>query len=58
MGVWARVFARAYDPFLAAAERAGFRRCAAQLLGPLSGRVLEIGAGTGLNVAHYPPGSR
>ena len=50
-----RVFALAYDPFLAAAERRGLARERARLLGTLRGRVLEIGAGTGLNVPHYPP---
>ncbi len=34
-------------------EIAGYRR---QLLAGLSGRVIEIGAGNGLNFAHYPPG--
>jgi ubiquinone/menaquinone biosynthesis C-methylase UbiE len=53
--MWSRVFALAYDPFLAAAERRGLSRERARLLGPLDGRVLEIGAGTGLNVPHYPP---
>lgn len=33
-------------------EIAGYRR---QLLAGLSGRVIEIGAGNGLNFAHYPP---
>ncbi|HEV2592705.1 MAG TPA: class I SAM-dependent methyltransferase [Gaiellaceae bacterium] len=53
--MWSRVFALAYDPFLAAAERRGLARERARLLGTLHGRILEIGAGTGLNVPHYPP---
>lgn len=55
MGLWARVFALVYDPFVAGAERRGLGKARAQLLGDLSGRVLEIGAGTGLNAARYGP---
>jgi SAM-dependent methyltransferase len=51
--MWARVFALVYDPFLAAAERRGLAKQRQRLLGALCGRVLEIGAGTGLNVPHY-----
>jgi SAM-dependent methyltransferase len=56
MGLWNRVFAAAYDPFLARAEQLGIARARAQLLARAEGAVLEIGAGTGLNVPHYPPG--
>ena len=35
-------------------ERAGVREWRARLLGDLTGKVLEIGAGTGLNLEHYP----
>ncbi|MGA4843377.1 class I SAM-dependent methyltransferase [Streptomyces sp. G45] len=47
------VFARAYARFSVGAEpRIGpFRR---QLLRGVSGRVIEVGAGNGLNFAHYP----
>ena len=38
---------------MARAERSGLRRERAALLGSAHGRVLEIGAGTGLNVEHY-----
>jgi ubiquinone/menaquinone biosynthesis C-methylase UbiE len=48
------VFAAAYDPFLAAAERAGMHRHRHDLLARARGRTLEIGAGTGLNLQHYP----
>lgn len=51
-----RVFARVYDVALGPVERRGLSRWRAELLTPLSGRVLEVGAGTGLNLAHYPPG--
>ena len=53
-GVWSRAFAAAYEPFLAAAERAGMRRHRRDLLARARGRTLEIGAGTGLNLEHYP----
>lgn len=55
-GGWARVLAAIYDPFFAAAERAGLRARRAALLARAEGRVLEVGAGTGLNLHHYPPG--
>lgn len=47
------LFARFYARFSVAAERqVGPHR--AELLAGLSGRVIEIGAGNGLNFAHYP----
>lgn len=49
----ARVGAAVYDPFLARGERLGMERRRAALLATARGRVLEIGAGTGLNLAHY-----
>ena len=55
--IWNRVFALLYDPFTAAAERAGLGAQRRALLQRVSGRVLEIGAGTGVNVEHYPPGA-
>lgn len=45
-----------YEPFLALGERRGMRDRRRRLLAAASGRVLEIGAGTGLNLPHYPPG--
>ncbi len=51
---WSRFGATIYDPFLALGERRGMRERRRRLLGEASGRVLEIGAGTGLNLAHYP----
>ncbi len=35
-------------------ERAGLARRRQELLGQVSGRVLEIGAGTGFNLSYYP----
>lgn len=48
-----RIFAALYDRLLALCERAGFREVRADLLSQAHGRVLEIGAGTGLNLSHY-----
>lgn len=56
MGLWNRIFAAAYDPFVAAAETKGIAKARRDLLREARGRVLEIGAGTGLNVEHYPSG--
>jgi ubiquinone/menaquinone biosynthesis C-methylase UbiE len=55
-GAWTRIFALAYDPFLWLGEIAGVRSRRSALLSNARGRVVEIGAGTGLNVAHYPHG--
>jgi SAM-dependent methyltransferase len=51
--LWDRIFARVYDPFLWVGERLGMARCRRDLLAAADGRVLEIGAGTGLNLRHY-----
>jgi SAM-dependent methyltransferase len=45
-----------YEPFLWLGERLGMRNRRGQLLAKARGRVLEIGAGTGLNLKHYPDG--
>jgi ubiquinone/menaquinone biosynthesis C-methylase UbiE len=45
-----------YDPFFWLAERAGLAARRHALVAQARGRVLEIGAGTGLNAPHYPPG--
>jgi SAM-dependent methyltransferase len=52
--LWARVFAAIYDPFLWIGERAGMRHHRRDLLTQARGRTLEVGSGTGLNLAHYP----
>jgi ubiquinone/menaquinone biosynthesis C-methylase UbiE len=49
-----RLFAAIYDVFLALGERQGMRARRSALLAGADGRVLEIGAGTGLNLPHYP----
>jgi SAM-dependent methyltransferase len=51
---WVHVVARAYDRSFGAIEERGLRDVRRRLLGELSGRVLEVGAGTGLNLPHYP----
>jgi SAM-dependent methyltransferase len=53
---WSRFAATAYDPFLALGERRGLRERRRRLLMHARGTVLEIGAGTGLNLEHYPSG--
>ena len=47
------IFAAMYDRLFAASEKAGLREMRAELLGQAQGRVLELGAGTGLNLDHY-----
>ena len=51
---WLRIFALVYDPFLWLGEIAGLRTRRSALLSSARGRVVEIGAGTGLNAALYP----
>ena len=51
---WLRIMAVLYDPFLWLGEVAGMRRRRRTLVAEAYGRVVEIGAGTGLNLAHYP----
>lgn len=51
-----RLFAAIYDPVLAGPERAGLGDARTGLLAGATGRVLEIGAGTGANLAHLPQG--
>jgi SAM-dependent methyltransferase len=57
VGLWHRLHALAYDRSVARAERLGLAAARAELLAGVHGRVLEIGAGTGLNVARYPAGA-
>ena len=49
-----RLFAAVYDKALEASEEAGLRAMRVDLLGQASGRTLEVGAGTGVNLEHYP----
>ena len=53
-GTWGRVVAWAYDWFMSSSEKAGLREKRRDLLHEASGRCLEIGAGTGLNLELWP----
>jgi SAM-dependent methyltransferase len=53
---WGRLFAFYYDRALKASEENGLGAMRAELLAGASGRVVEIGAGTGVNLDHYGPG--
>jgi ubiquinone/menaquinone biosynthesis C-methylase UbiE len=50
------VFARLYPRISRGAEHSGGTEHRRTLLAGLEGRVIEIGAGHGLNFVHYPPG--
>lgn len=56
MSLWGWVFAARYDKVMARTEKAGLRRRRAELLLTVSGRVLEIGGGTGANLQFYGDG--
>jgi ubiquinone/menaquinone biosynthesis C-methylase UbiE len=49
------IFARFYAWASPRMEKAGFAERRDQLVAGLSGRVIEVGAGNGMNFAHYPP---
>jgi SAM-dependent methyltransferase len=53
-GLWALAFAGVYDPVLWVGERLGMRSNRRELLQHARGRTVELGSGTGLNLAHYP----
>src|ERR1700728_436443 len=48
-------YAAMYDLINGPAERAGLRQQRHDLLAQAAGATIEIGAGTGLNLPHYPP---
>jgi len=56
MGIRSRFFAMTYDRQLAKVEKAGLAEKRQRLIGGATGRVLEIGGGTGANLSHYAPG--
>ena len=49
------IFARVYARISGAAEAKGAGEHRDEMLADLEGRVVEVGAGNGLNFAHYPP---
>jgi ubiquinone/menaquinone biosynthesis C-methylase UbiE len=51
---WGRAFAWGYDRFQSRAEDLGMRERRERMLAQASGRCLEIGAGTGLNLEQWP----
>lgn len=51
---WGRMFSALYDRAFEATEDAGLREMRRELLAGARGRVLELGAGTGLNLKLYP----
>lgn len=51
---WGRIFPLVYNAAFVLAERRGLRDVREELVGQSKGRVVELGAGTGLNLAHYP----
>ncbi len=53
-----RWFAALYDRMTGSAERGPLGRARRELLAPVSGDVLEVGAGTGANFPQYPAGVR
>ena len=53
---WGRMFSAVYDRGFKATEEAGLREMRRELLAQARGRVVELGAGTGLNLELYPEG--
>src|ERR1700760_3738952 len=53
---WGRAFARFYDRALKSTEENGLGAMRRELLAGASGRVIEIGAGTGVNLELYGDG--
>src|SRR5690606_29297239 len=51
-----RFSARLYEPVLWLGEKTGFARWRKKLVSQVTGSVLELGAGTGLNLEHFPAG--
>jgi ubiquinone/menaquinone biosynthesis C-methylase UbiE len=56
MGLRRRFFALTYDRQVAKVEQAGLGELRQMLLADASGRVLEVGSGTGANLPFYGPG--
>ena len=58
MGLRSRLFALTYNRMIEGTEKAGLGEIRARLLAGATGDVLEVGAGTGRNLAHYGAGVR
>jgi ubiquinone/menaquinone biosynthesis C-methylase UbiE len=58
VSLFGRLWAAGYDRFAAASDRRGGAERRQQLVENASGEVLEVGAGTGKNFAHYRKASR
>jgi ubiquinone/menaquinone biosynthesis C-methylase UbiE len=52
---WGRAFTALYDRGLKATEEAGLREMRREVLASASGRTIDVGAGTGVNVELFPP---
>ena len=53
MGLRSKLFALVYDRLMAGTEKAGLGEIRSRLLTEATGDVLEVGAGTGRNLAYY-----
>jgi len=53
VSLYGRFFAAVYDRLTTGSEKAGLAAHRQQLLEGVSGRVLEVGGGTGANLSHY-----
>jgi ubiquinone/menaquinone biosynthesis C-methylase UbiE len=53
MSLYGRIFASVYDRLMSSTEEAGLGDRRRALLADASGRVIELGAGTGVNLQHY-----
>ena len=56
MSLYGHAFATCYDPVIRGLERRRLADRRARLLEGLTGHVVDVGAGTGANLAHLPPG--
>jgi SAM-dependent methyltransferase len=55
MGIRRKLFAATYDSQMRRTERAGLAEMRRSLLTQASGEILEVGGGTGANLAYYRP---